>query len=227
MTHAWLRAGMLLVAATLLCACGGGSDDGGSNPPPPPPPPPPGSGLDARPSNASCLAPDRTTGTLTIGTQRAFPSLSFDVPIAFMQAPGDNSRWFVVEQSGNVRTFLNDPAASASTVFVNATGVVRYASGSEMGLLGMAFHPDWPNDARVFLSYTAGTNPLVLRIAEFESLDGGQTLPPTPARTILTINKSNNESNHNGGNIAFGPDGSSVPRHGRRRRRQRSTRLDR
>ncbi|HET9472840.1 MAG TPA: PQQ-dependent sugar dehydrogenase, partial [Steroidobacteraceae bacterium] len=176
---------------------------GGSNPPPPPPPPPPGSGLDARPNNTTCLAPDRTTGTLTFATPR-FTTLTFSQPVAMLQAPGDDTRWFVVEQGGFVRTFQNDQAASSSTVFVNATGVVN-SNGSEMGLLGMAFHPDWPTDARVFLAYTAGGSPLVLRIAEWESTDNGLTLPNTPSRTILTINKSNNETNHNGGGIAFSP----------------------
>jgi len=198
---------MLMIAALFLHACGGGgdSDDTPAPPPPPPPPPPPTSGLDARPSNTSCIAPARTTGSLTISTQRAFPNLSFTVPVALMQAPGDATRWFVVEQSGGVRVFDNNAGVSASTQFINASSLIRYQANSEMGLLGMAFHPNFPSNPRVYLSYTTGTSPLVLRVAEFQTPDGGLTLTPTPVQTILTINQP--ETNHNGGGIAFGPDG--------------------
>ena len=71
-----------------------------------------------------------------------------------------------------------------------------------MGLLGMAFHPNFPTDNRVFLSYTTGTSPLVSRISAFRSTDGGATLDPNSEQVLLTVNQP--EENHNGGLIAFG-----------------------
>jgi glucose/arabinose dehydrogenase len=74
-----------------------------------------------------------------------------------------------------------------------------------MGLLGMAFHPNFPTDPRVFLSYTNQDAGLVSRISSFRTLDNGATLDPGTEQILLTLNQP--EANHNGGNIAFGPDG--------------------
>ena len=119
-----------------------------------------------------------------------------------MQGPHDNSRWYVVEQGGAVKQFSGD-SPTGSSIFVDITSRVR--SGGEMGLLGMAFHPNFPTDNRVFLSYTTGTSPLVSRVSSFRSSDAGVTLDPASETVLLTINQP--ETNHNGGHIAFGPDG--------------------
>jgi uncharacterized repeat protein (TIGR03806 family) len=123
------------------------------------------------------------------------------MPIALLQAPNDSSRWFVVQQNGNVQQFSGTTPTSSST-FINISDRVR--AGGEMGLLGMAFHPNYPAVNRVFLSYTHG-DPLVSRISEFASSDGGATLNPASESILLTINQP--ADNHNGGHIAFGPDG--------------------
>ena len=200
----------MLLAVCMLHGCSSGertrAEPPTSNPPPPAPPPPspppptPDSGLDARPSNTSCLAwerPDPGTGI----SLAPFTTHSFSTPIALLQAPHDNARWFVVEQGGSVRQFTT--SSTSPTTFIDITARVR--SGGELGLLGMAFHPDFPGDARVFLSYTTGTDPLVSRISEFRTVDGGATLDPASERVLLTANQPQN--NHNGGHIAFGPDG--------------------
>jgi uncharacterized repeat protein (TIGR03806 family) len=135
--------------------------------------------------------------------QRAFPNLpSFSAPVAMLQVPGDAARWFVVEQAGVVRVFANNAQTSTSSTFVDISG--RVTSGGELGLLGMAFHPSFPANPRVYLSYTGGS-PLASRISEFTTSDGGLTLDPNSERILLTINQP--ESNHNGGGIAFGQDG--------------------
>ena len=138
--------------------------------------------------------------------QRVFASLpSFSSPVAMLQAPGDSTRWFVVEQAGRVRVFDNNPAIAVTAVFVDIAG--RVTSGGETGLLGMAFHPDFPTDPRVYLfySHTDASLGLVSRLSEFSTPDAGLTLDPNSERILLTIQKP--ESNHNGGGIAFGPDG--------------------
>ena len=166
-------------------------------------PPPPTSGLAQRPANASCLAGDAPSSQVTLGLERAFGNLSFVNPILALQAPRAATRWFVVEQAGRVRVFANTTSVAAATDFVDIRTRVR--SGGEMGLLGLAFHPDFPADPRVYLSYTTGTSPLRSRLSEFRTSDGGATLDASSEQILLTIDQPQN--NHNGGYLAFGPDG--------------------
>ncbi|MGH7485227.1 MAG: fibronectin type III domain-containing protein, partial [bacterium] len=161
-------------------------------------------GLDSRPNNTTCLAGARPGNSDTASLQRVFPALSFSFPVLALQAPGDNTRWFVVQQGGDVKTFANNDATTTMSTFIDISNNV--ISGGELGLLGMAFHPNFPTDPRVFLSYTAsvGGN-TVSRISRFLTTGGGQTLVPNSEQVLLTLNQP--EDNHNGGNIAFGPDG--------------------
>ena len=120
------------------------------------------------------------------------------------QAPNDASRWFVVEQGGRIRAFENDAAASTTDDFIDLGSRVNF--DGEGGLLGMAFHPDFATNGRVFLNFTVLTGGRVRSVtAEFTSSDGGQTLDPASERDLLTVVKP--EANHNGGNLEFGPDG--------------------
>ena len=180
-------------------------------PPPPPSPAPQNlSGLDARPSNTTCIAPVRATGSATIATQRVFPNLALKFsnhPISLQQVPGDSTRWFVVEQAGFARVFDNNEAVTAASEFINITSRVE-TTCAECGLLGMAFHPDFPATPLVYLSYTSLDHPLGgpdSILSEFTSRDGGLTLDPDSERIILRITKP--KVHHHGGRIAFGPDG--------------------
>jgi uncharacterized repeat protein (TIGR03806 family) len=124
-----------------------------------------------------------------------------------LQAPGDSSRWFVPGKIGVVRVFDNNVNVSTSSVFLDIDARVE-SSCAECGLLGMAFHPNFPATPRAYVTYTAmqrtGGGPDT-RLVEFTSRDGGRTLDPDSERTILTINKPG--VNHHGGHIAFGRDG--------------------
>jgi uncharacterized repeat protein (TIGR03806 family) len=166
--------------------------------------PPPVSGLDTRPSNTSCVAGDRPSSTATLALERAFPNLAnFTSPVLLLQAPANGATWYVVEQGGRVRAFDNQAAVATTRIFIDIVSRVR--SGGEMGLLGMAFHPGYPTDPRVYLSYTNDSGTLVSRVSEFRTRDGGTTLDPASERVLLTVPQP--ATNHNGGNIAFGPDG--------------------
>jgi len=122
-----------------------------------------------------------------------------------LQAPNDASRWFVVEQGGVVRVFPSVSAPASSTVFIDISG--RVTMDGEAGLLGMAFHPSFPTDPRVFLFYSrTDAGSLRSRLSEFRTADGGLTLDPNSELPLITLPKPNNETNHNGGNVAFGPD---------------------
>ena len=156
--------------------------------------------------------PTNTVPQVTINVERVFPNLSFTAPVAMLQAPGDGTRWFVVEQGGRVRTFANIPSPAPATTFIDISSRVTFRG--ELGLLGMAFHPQFPIDPRVFLFYSHTEQPggaLVSRLSVFRTTDLGQTLDSTPAaeQVLLRIAKpvvGTVQENHNGGNIAFGPD---------------------
>lgn len=139
-----------------------------------------------------------------IALQRVFPALSFPQPVAMQQAPGDASRWFVVEQRGVIRVLDNNDAAATTTVFVDISSLVGSSAG-ELGLLNMAFDPDFANNQHVYLSYTQLGPPVVSYISRFTSTDGGLTLEPASQLVLLTLPQPFN--NHNGGQLAFGPDG--------------------
>src|SRR5688500_15021820 len=85
-----------VVALAVLQACADGGNEGAQ-------PPPPTAGLDIRPSNTACLAPERDIVTANVAVPPAFPALAFSEPVAMLQAPRDASRWFVVEQGGRIR----------------------------------------------------------------------------------------------------------------------------
>ena len=174
-----------ITAMIFLSSCGGGSDSALIGPPPAPPPPPP-------------------PAAITVTTTPVFNQVSMQAPVAMMQAPGDPSRWFVVEQQGIVRVFPNMPNVTNADVNVFADIRTRVVSGGERGLLGMAFHPEFGNgNFEVFLSYTrSGPESVINR---FHSNDNGMTLDTSMDDIILTIPQPFN--NHNGGQIAFGPDG--------------------
>ena len=172
--------------------------------------PPVSSGLDTRPSNTSCLAGDAPAGAIALGLDQVFAGVSpFSVPILMLQAPGSAANWYVVEKTGVVYTFANQPGVTTKNVFIDVSSKIAVDASDasdERGLLGMAFHPDFPTDPRVYLSYTATAGSrLVSRVVEFQTRDGGQTLDASSAVTILQVRQP--EANHNGGNIAFGPDG--------------------
>jgi uncharacterized repeat protein (TIGR03806 family) len=161
------------------------------------------SGLDARPSNTSCVAGAPPAQSANFDYQRVFSNLTFDAGVQVLQAPGDNSRWFVVQQGGLVKVF-NNTASPTATNFIDLTGVVNYSG--EMGLLGMAFHPDFPADPRVYLSFVAGSGSSRRSyISEYRTTNGGTTLNSGTRFDLVSISQP--EDNHNGGNVMFGPDG--------------------
>jgi uncharacterized repeat protein (TIGR03806 family) len=196
----------LLFAALLVLEACHSSSSGGDNTPPPPPPPGATVGLDARPSNLTCVAPSKTGGGggTDIALQQVFTGIDFNQPLAMMQAPGDDSRWFVLEKgsgsggTARVRVFQNAPNVAAASNFVSLT----VNANSEGGLLGMAFHPQWVTNRQVFLSFTQGT-PMVSVVARYAISANGATA--APQAEVIRVNQP--FENHNGGQIAFGLDG--------------------
>jgi len=172
---------------------------------------PPIGGLDGRPSNTTCLAGDAPSSAVSLAVQRVFTQLpNFSQPIAMLQEPGNSARWYVVQKTGSVRVFDNTANASTTREFVNISSRLNSdpsSSNDERGLLGMAFHPNYPTDPRVYLFYT-GTHTtlgLVDRVSQFRLATNGTSLDLSSELELFNVDDP--EGNHNGGNIAFGPDG--------------------
>jgi uncharacterized repeat protein (TIGR03806 family) len=126
--------------------------------------------------------------------------VALNQPLAMLQAPGDDSRWFVLEKGGTVRVFANTASPTASD-FITLT----VNSDSEGGLLGMAFHPDWATNRHVYLSFTEDT-PMVSVVARYTISANGLTADAATRVNIIRVPQPA-AGNHKGGQIAFGPDG--------------------
>ena len=122
-----------------------------------------------------------------------------DNPVYLTAAPGDTSRLFVVEQSGSIRIIRN--RAVVATPFLDLTDSV--STGSEQGLLGMAFAPDYGTTGRFYVSYTRLNGNSV--VARYQVSGNPDLADPASGVTILGVAQP--YSNHNGGMITFGPDG--------------------
>jgi glucose/arabinose dehydrogenase len=112
-------------------------------------------------------------------------------------------RIFIVEQEGRVRLMENGTVAKQPYLDI----VDRVASGGECGLLGLAFHPDFARNGRLFVNYThrPERRKLVTRIAEFTADPKSARVDPASERVLLTFDQP--YPNHNGGHVEFGPDG--------------------
>jgi len=163
------------------------------------------SGLSSRPSNATeCVAPLIPPVAVSVQLSNPFPNLpNLSRPLAMYMAPGDDTHWYVVQQTGQVIKFVNSTGVSSVSTFIDISDRVVYSG--ERGLLGMAFHPDFATYGYVYLSYTNDDAGLVSRISRFNLDSTGQALDPSSEQIILEIAQP--DTMHNGGQITFGPDG--------------------
>ncbi len=164
-------------------------------------------GYDARPVNTTCKAlPRPASGAAATGLALTpvFSSVALVQPLAMLQAPGDGDRFYVVEQGGTIVTFSKSGTDATVALSFPSTDIT---AGGETGLLGLAFAPDWQTSHTAYTSRTApgGSTGLRSVLARIRSTDGGLTFDRATEQEILTIEQP--FSNHNGGWIAFGPDG--------------------
>ncbi len=120
-----------------------------------------------------------------------------------LQAPGDDTRWFVLQKgssgTGRVRVFANTASPTVSDFIalpVNGT--------SDGGLLGMAFHPLWTSNGYVYLSFTEN-DPMVSVVARYTMNANGTALVAATRQNVIRVNQP--AANHNGGQLEFGRDG--------------------
>lgn len=137
--------------------------------------------------------------TLTLSLQTVASGLSS--PIHISHAPHDSTRLFVLERSGFVR--IIDSGSLLSRPMLNISD--RVVTGGERGLLGMAFHPDFPDTAAFFLNYVGRVNDTDYTfISRFPITSDPDSADPAAEQIILQIRQP--QTNHNGGTIHIGLD---------------------
>jgi glucose/arabinose dehydrogenase len=182
----WLgvRVAVAACAAGGLGACGG---DGASTPTPMPTPTPvPVCGAGAPVAGIPAL-----TARLVVS--------GLDQPLDLQSAPGDPDRLYVVEQGGRIRVVRDGTLAEAPFLDVSA----RVSSTGERGLLGLAFHPRFATNRRLFVNYTTAESGNTV-IAEFQATSADAADPASEQRLLVVPQPF---ANHNGGALAFGNDG--------------------
>jgi hypothetical protein len=134
---------------------------------------------------------------------RIFTNLSFTQPVDLQHSGDGTNRIFIVSQAGRIFVFENVPAVTSADTFLDVSD--RILSGGEQGLLGLAFHPDYRDNGYFFVHYIA-PSPRRNVISRFEvSTENPDSADTDSEIVILTVNQP--LTNHNGGQIAFGPDG--------------------
>ena len=152
---------------------------------------------------------------LTLSTTRVATGMARPL---YVTAPvGDNSRLFIVEQrtgsvapaTGRIR-ILNLPSNTLNATAYLSVG--NLSAGSEQGLLGLAFHPDFLNNGYFYVNFTrtaqAGVSAGSTQIVRYRAnapFATSTTADPASATPVLTILQP--DANHNGGWMSFGPDG--------------------
>ncbi|MEZ4452239.1 MAG: PQQ-dependent sugar dehydrogenase [Nannocystaceae bacterium] len=133
-----------------------------------------------------------------------YPGVKVPGGVDLVAPPGDDSRWFIATQAGVVYTFPADDDAEPTVALDLSSAVIV---DGEAGLLAIAFHPAFADNGQLFVSYTApgGGGAFLSRVARFTSSDGGDSFEVASEEVILEIEQP--YTNHNGGDIGFGPDG--------------------
>lgn len=172
--HRGVRATCLL--ALLLAACGGGGNSGTGS-------------------------PDLAPGTISLRLQQVNAGLVF--PLFLTAPPNDALRLFVVEKGGRIQ-ILDRATGALIATFLDISNLLPNPLGSEQGLLGLAFDPDYNSNRRFYVSYTDSSgNSVIARY--LRSLNNANLAVSTADLMILTVAQP--FTNHNGGMITFGADG--------------------
>ncbi len=121
------------------------------------------------------------------------------VPVAIANA-GD-ARLFIVQQNGRIRVY--DPPSLRAEPFLDVSSLIS-TNASERGLLGLAFHPRYAENGFFYINYTdAAGDTKIVRYTR--SSGDANRADPSSARILLHVDQP--FSNHNGGQLVFGPDG--------------------
>ncbi|HEX3910403.1 MAG TPA: PQQ-dependent sugar dehydrogenase [Solirubrobacteraceae bacterium] len=126
----------------------------------------------------------------------------FQQPVGLTAASGDPSRVYVVQRSGQVMLLRNGRKQSQPFLDVSSSITTNF---DEQGLLGLAFPSNYARSGLFYVDFTSHNGDIKI-VQYHRSASDPNLADPSSARTLLTIEHSKNE-NHNGGQLAFGPEG--------------------
>ena len=130
----------------------------------------------------------------------------FDRPVYAASAPGDPDRLYVVEQhTGRIVILDTTSGARVPGSFLDLPDA-SLSGGSEQGVIGLAFHPDYATNGKVFIAPDAARRRFRDSQLHRSSTDPNQ-LDAASANTVLVLDKDSGQQSHNAGWIDFGPDG--------------------
>ncbi len=177
------------------------------------------------PKAGQILVPDMTAGTLTpiswvsnnpsnvdtsplaVKPEHVYQEIEFDRPIVLTHAGDGSNRVFIASQKGKVFVLPNDPQASQAKLFFDLSKKTRYADNeNEEGFLGFCFHPKFKENGQCFAFYNTTDTPHTTVVSRFRvSKDNPNLVEASSEEELLRVAQP--YWNHNGGTIAFGPDG--------------------
>jgi glucose/arabinose dehydrogenase len=177
------RLPLVLLAAVVLTACGSGPGAGATVSAP---------ATSATPASA----PPASGAASGVRLQRVG---RFQAPLYVTAPPGDRRRIMVVEQGGRIVVVRG--GRILRTPFLDLSGIVT--AGGEQGLLGLAFDPEYASSGRLYVYFTRRDGRQ--EVAEYRRGASADVARPGSRRTVLVM--ADPASNHNGGDLKFGPDG--------------------
>ena len=172
--------------------------------------------LPLRQANPSLNVPVTPPPT-SLALVNAFPGLTFDEATCIASPPGDSNRLFVCERRGKIWLIPDVTAASPTkTLFLDVAAMLIAKGGfklrddsQEVGLLGLAFHPNYASNRHFYLAYSvnvgSGKN-LHDRLSRVTTLAANPAAADTNSELVY-LDQRDEENNHNGGCVQFGPDG--------------------
>jgi glucose/arabinose dehydrogenase len=123
----------------------------------------------------------------------------FTQPVDIQFIPGHSNKMFVVEQGGRIHQINQSTGKKSLSLDISSL----ISKGGERGLLGLAFHPNYETNRFIFVNYTRIADGATV-IARFRTTLSNRVIPSSEKR-ILKVSQP--FRNHNGGGLAFGPDG--------------------
>jgi glucose/arabinose dehydrogenase len=183
-----VRLAVLLLAVLVAAGCGGSTEEGGGIATAPP------EGAGTVETGPVQTEPERGDGPLRL--EMVVEGL--DAPTHVAQPAGDE-RLYVVERPGTIRVV--EGGELREEPFLDLTDEVQ--SGGEQGLLSVAFHPEYVETGLLYVNYTNREGDT--RVVSFQANGDRSAVDPESARELLAVEQP--YSNHNGGQLAFGPDG--------------------
>lgn len=153
---------------------------------------------------AASDAPVPASGALpSVRSEIVFPGVSFDRMVYLAHPDGMPERLYLVLQPGRIMVFDNVADPSSPQTFLDIRGRVS-DRGNEEGLLGLAFDPDYKDNGHFYV-YHSAASPRRSVIARYQASPDAESADPNSEKIIMEIGQP--FSNHNGGHIAFGPEG--------------------